>query len=153
MTESRQVLGQGSPVRQFSVMLPNRSGSLASLVRLLRNAAVEVVGVSLQNSRDAAIARILTTDPDVTSTVFLEKGIPYTECEMLVVSLRESGPGLLQCLETLMEAGLNVDFAYAVLATPGRERLLALCLAENSRAAKHLRSSGFKLLFQEDLSR
>ena len=48
----------GNPVKQFSVLLPNRAGALASLVKLLRSSAIEVVGISVQDSRDATIARL-----------------------------------------------------------------------------------------------
>ncbi len=147
------VIDHGAPVRQFAVMLPNRSGALASLVKLLRVSAVEVLGLSVQDSRDVTIARLITSDPDATSAVFIEKGIPHTECEMLVVALRESGPGLLKCLETLMAAEVNLDFAYALLATPGEQRLLALRVEDFRFAASLLHTSGFKLLYQEDLSR
>jgi len=147
------VIEPGAPVRQFSVMLPNRSGALAALVRLLRQAAVEVIGLSMQDSRDVTIARLVTSDPEQTSAVFLEKGIPHTECEMLVVALRESGPGLLQCLEVLMAAEVNIDFAYALLTTAGGQPLLGLRVEDFSFTASLLHTSGFKLLYQEDLSR
>lgn len=151
--EFSNLLDHGVPARQFSVMLPNRSGALAALVKLLRQSAVEVIGLSVQDSRDVTIARLVTSDPEMTSAVFLEKGIPHAECEMLVVGLRESGPGLLQCLETLMAAEINVDFAYALLTTSAGHPLLALRVEDLSFAASLLHTSGFKLLYQDDLSR
>jgi len=151
--EFSKVIDHGVPARQFSVMLPNRSGALASLVRLLRQSTIEVIGLSVQDSRDVTIARLITSDPEMTSAVFLEKGIPHTECEMLVVALRESGPGLLQCLETLMTAEVNIDFAYALLTAAASQPLLALRVEDFSFAASLLHTCGFKLLYQEDLSR
>jgi hypothetical protein len=56
----------------------------------------------------------------------MEKGIPHTTCELVVVALRESGPGLLQCLDTLMIAETNIDFAYALLPNPGGHSMLAM---------------------------
>ncbi|MDT8272596.1 MAG: hypothetical protein RRA35_05330, partial [Desulfomonilia bacterium] len=46
----------------------------------------------------------VVSDPDSAERLFMEKGIPHTTCEVVVVALRESGPGLLQCLDTLMIA-------------------------------------------------
>ncbi|MBN8459916.1 MAG: acetolactate synthase [Verrucomicrobia bacterium] len=151
--EFGKVIDHGAPARQFSVMLPNRSGALASLVRLLRNSAIEVVGLSVQDSRDVTIARMMVSDPDATSTLFIEKGIPHTECEMVVVGLRESGPGLLQCLEVLMAAEINVDFAYALLTESAGHSLLALRVEDFGFTVSLLHTSGFKVLYQEDLSR
>ena len=50
------------PVRQFSILLQNRVGALASLVRMLRGAKIDVIGLSVQDSRDATVARMVVTD-------------------------------------------------------------------------------------------
>jgi hypothetical protein len=143
----------GNPVKQFSVLLPNRAGALASLVKLLRGAAIEVVGISVQDSRDATIARLVVTDPDTAEQIFLEKGIPHTTCDLLVISLRESGPELLPVLDTLMVAETNIDFAYALMPSPQGHSLLALHVEDYDFAVTVLNSAGFKLVCQEELSR
>jgi hypothetical protein len=147
------LIDHGAPVRQFSVMLPNRVGALAALVKLLRASAIEVIGLSVQDSRDATVARLVVSDPDTAEHLFMEKGIPHASCELVVVSLRESGPGLLQCLDTLMIAETNIDFAYALLPSPGGHSMLALHVEDYEFAVAILHQSGFKLMYQEDLSR
>ncbi|MDB6078957.1 MAG: amino acid-binding [Akkermansiaceae bacterium] len=143
----------GSPVKQFSVMLHNRAGALAALVKLLRNAAIEVVGLSMQDSRDATVARLVVTDPETAEHIFMEKGIPYTTCDLVVLSLKESGPELLPILDTLMVAETNIDFAYALMPSQQGHALLALHVEDYDFATSILGQSGFKLLKQEDLSR
>ncbi len=151
--ESNVVASSGTPVRQFSVMLPNRVGALASLVKLLRGATIEVVGLSVQDSRDATIARLVLSDTDTAESIFCEKGIPHTLCQLVVVALKEAGPGLLQCLDILMTAETNVDFAYALL--PGRQgqAMLALHVEDYEFAVSVLNRSGFKLMYEQDLVR
>ena len=148
-----KTIAPGNPVKQFSVLLPNRAGALASLVKLLRAAAIEVVGISVQDSRDATIARLVVTDPDTTEQIFVEKGIPHTTCELVVISLRESGPELLPVLDTLMVAETNIDFAYALMPSPHGHSLLALHVEDYDFAIGVLNSAGFKLVCQEELSR
>ncbi len=143
----------GNPVKQFSVLLPNRAGALASLVKLLRGAAIEVVGLSVQDSRDATIARLVVTDPDTAEQIFVEKGIPHTTCDLLVISLRESGPELLPVLDTLMVAETNIDFAYALMPSPQGHTMLALHVEDYDFAVTVMNSAGFKLVCQEELSR
>jgi hypothetical protein len=150
-TES--IIDHGSPVRQFSVMLPNRVGALAAMVKLLRTSAIEVLGISVQDSRDATVARIVVSDPDATEQLFMEKGIPHACCELVVVALRESGPGLLQCLDSLMIAETNIDFAYALMPSSSGHSLLAMHVEDYEFAVAVLHQSGFKLMYQEELSR
>lgn len=151
--DSTNVIDHGAPVRQFSVMLPNRAGALAALVKLLRASAIEVIGLSMQDSRDATVARLVVSDPDTAEHLFMEKGIPYTNCELVVIAMRESGPALLQCLDTLMVAETNVDFAYALMPGPEGVAMLAMHVEDYEFAVSVLHTSGFKLLYQEDLSR
>lgn len=143
----------GSPVRQFSILLPNRAGALAALVKLLRLSKIEVLGLSVQDSRDATVARMVLSDPEEAEQKFIEKGIPYALSDLLVVALRESGPGLLQCLDLLMVAETNIDFAYALLPGHQGQPLLAMHVEDRDFAADVLHQGGFKLVYQEDLSR
>ncbi len=149
--DSDTIIDHGEPVRQFSVLLPNRVGALAAMVKLLRSLGIEVIGLSVQDSRDATVARLVVSDPDGTEHLFMEKGIPFTTCEL--IAMRESGPGLLQCLDTLMIAETNIDFAYALMPSPEGRSMLAMHVEDYEFALAVLHQSGFKLMYQEDLSR
>ena len=151
--ESDILVDHGAPVHQFTVMLPNRAGTLAAMVKLLRGSGIEVIGLSMQDSRDVTVVRLVVSDPETTGRLLMEKGIAHATCELLVVALRESGPGLLQCLETLMIAETNVDFAYALLPCPKGQTMLAMHVEDFEFAVAILHQSGFKLMYQDDLSR
>jgi len=143
----------GAPVLQFSVMLANRAGALESLIRLLQQARVEILGLSVQDSRDATVARIVTSDPDITLQVFLERGIPHTTCEVLVVAMREPGKGLQDCLRELRLGETNIDFAYALMPHPRGKTLLALHVEDQEFGRRVLHNAGLEVLTQDDLSR
>jgi len=141
------------PVKQFAVLLQNRVGALASLVKLLRRAGIEVIGLCVQDSRDATLARVVTSDPERTGELFIEKGIPHTVCDLLVVALRGSADDFQACLDQLMAAETNVDFVYSLMPCPGDRCLVAMHVEDRSFAATVLHRAGFKVLGQDDLSR
>ena len=151
--ETDTLIEHGDPVRQFSILLPNRVGALAALVKLLRASAIEVVGLSVQDSRDATVARLVVSDPESAEQLFMEKGIPHTTCELVVIAMRESGPGLLQTLDTLMIAETNIDFAYSLMPSPEGKSMLAMHVEDYEFATTILHQSGFTLIYQADLSR
>jgi len=144
---------EGQPVRQFSVMLQNRVGSLESLMRLVRNCGEEVIGLSMQDAKDATIVRMIVTDPDLVGQLFIEKGIPHTTCSMVVVSFRESCIELEKCLEVLKAGETNVDFAYSLLSQPEGFTVMAFHLDDHFFGAEILRNAGFRVIYQQDLSR
>lgn len=150
---SDATLPLGAPVQQFSVFLQNRAGSLETLIHLLHQSRVEMLGFSVQDSRDATVARIVTSDPDITQQIFLEKGIPHTNSDLLVVALRDAVAELQHCLRQLHLAETNLDFGYTLLPHPEGRTLVALHVEDVEFAQSVLHNAGVKIVTQEDLSR
>ena len=140
-------------VKQFSVFLINRAGALLSVVRLLEDANVLVLGLSLQDSVDVTVARLIVSDPESVETLFIEKGIPFGMCDVLVVQLRENAHGLSHCLTAFLQAETNIHFAYPLLIQPAGFSAIALHLEDIEIGASVLEGKGFKILRQLDISR
>lgn len=143
----------GPKIRQFSVLLANRAGALEALIQLLHKGRIELLGLSVQDSRDAALARIVTSDAEATEQIFVEKGIPHTTSHLVVVAFRDPGREFAECLRHLRSAETNVDFAYALLPHPEGRTLMALHLEDGEFAAGVLHCAGLKVLNEEDLCR
>jgi len=144
----------GTPVRQLSVFLHNRVGSLMALVKLLNENSIEVLGLSVQESTELTLARLVVSDPDTAETLFMEKGIPFdSTCVLTIVQLHPLEGTLVQCLAALLAAEINIHFSYPMLARPGIYPLLAIYLDEPELASEALTNAGFRVLLQEDLSR
>lgn len=148
-----EIKPNGTVPIQFSVMLKNRAGSLSSLVRLLRADNIEVIGLSVQDSRDACVVRLVLSDPDTAMRIFMEKGIPHTTSEIAVIALQESGRGLALALDTLRAAETNVDFAYSLIPHPEGRSLMAMHLEDTQFGMSVLHNAGFKVYYEEDLIR
>ena len=97
--------------------------------------------------------RLIVTDPELVGQLFLEKGIPHTTCNMVVVALREACTGLEECLQILKDGETNVDFVYSMLTHPDEYTLVAFHLDDHFFGAEILRNAGVKVMYQEDLSR
>jgi hypothetical protein len=148
-----EVIPPGQPVRQFSVFLENKVGALMRLVMLLNASHVSVLGLSVLETTDVTIVRLVVTDPDVVEQVFFERGIPFSACTLIVVELADGPAGLGRCLQSLLEAETNLLFAYPLLTHPGGRPALAFRVEDTAFGMSALVAAGFKLLFQEDLSR
>ncbi len=143
----------GSPVVQVSLMMENRVGSFSSVVTLLREAHVEVLGLSLVDSVDITIARLIVSDPDTAIQRFLERGITHSACDVVVVELEHGATGLSDCLKALLEAETNIHFSYPLLVRANGHPLLALHLEDADFSQSVLHQRGFRTLAQADLSR
>ena len=144
---------EGPLVRQFSVFLPNKVGAMLDVVKLLNAHNTHVVALSVSESTDSAIARIIVSDPEQVENVFKEHNIAFGVCEVVVVELREVATQLVKLLAALFMAEVNVHFTYPLLIQPRGQAALALHVDDNECASSVLASAGFKLLSQGEISR
>lgn len=141
------------PVRQFSVFLQNKVGALLEVVKLLNEHHVVVLALSIQDSSESSIGRMVVSDPERVSQLFHEHEIPFSECEVLVVELREGAADLARVLASLLMAEVNIYFSYPLLVRPRGRALLAMHLDDTECSSSVLRGNGFTILTQADLSR
>jgi hypothetical protein len=143
---------EGPRVLQFSVFLKNKVGALLEVVRLLNHHTLDVVGLSVQDSTDSSIVRIVVSDPEAVQ-LFKENDIPFGVCEMVVVEMEEVATDLAKMLASLLAAEVNIFFSYPLLTRPNGKAALALHVEDHECASSVLAGDGFKLLSQADISR
>ncbi len=140
-------------VRQFSVFLQNKVGALLEIVKLLNEHSVVVLALSIQDSSESSIGRMVVSDPERVKMLFHEHDIPFSECEVLVVELTEGAADLAKVLAALLMAEVNVFFSYPLLVRPRGRAVLAMHLDDLECSSSVLRGDGFHILTQADLSR
>jgi len=124
-----------------------------ALIKLLQDNSIEVLGLSMQDTTEMTLVRLVLTDPDLAGMVFIEKGIPHTDCNIVVVELSEAGHRLADCLAAFLSAELNVEFCYPLLVRPGLHPLMAFHVDDTDIAGDVLNQGGFRVFCQGDLSR
>jgi hypothetical protein len=143
----------GPLVKQFSIFLPNKVGAMLDIVKLLNTNHTHVVALSISELTDSAIARIMVSDPGGAEKLLRENDVAFGVCEMVVVEMREIATQLAKLLAALLMAEVNVHFTYALLTRPRGLAALALHVDDTECASSVLRSGGFKILSQSDISR
>src|SRR5260370_36221354 len=82
-------------VRQFNVFLANRLGALLNVVRRFEITDNRIIALSIVDSTDCAIVRVLLSDPERAYEIFEQGNLPFTESDLLVVTLPEGQQHLL----------------------------------------------------------
>jgi hypothetical protein len=143
----------GPLVKQFSVFLPNKVGAMLDIVKVLNTHNTHVVALSVSESTDSAIARIIVSDPERVEKLFQQKNVAFGVCEVVVVEIREVATQLVKLLAALFMAEVNVHFTYPLLTRPRGFAALALHVDDTECASSVLMGEGFKILSQSDISR
>lgn len=140
-------------VCQFSVFLENKVGRLLDLSKLLGSHHIHICALTVIEMADAAVARIVVSDPEGARTAFHEAGVAYSECRVIAVELPLTADRLDKILSALLEAEINIYFVYSMLIRPHDKEVLALSVEDEEMALDVLRRHEFTVLNQADISR
>lgn len=151
-TSATRTIKNRPRVPQFAVFLENKVGRLLDLVKFFSQHNIHILAISIIDTTDSAIARIVVDDPDQARTIFHEQAYAFSECNLLAVELN-SATDLHGVLASLMQAECNVHFVYSFLTRPNEKSALALHVEDNDLASSVLTQSGYRLLGQKDISR
>lgn len=140
------------PVKQFSVFAENRVGRLNDLAALFKDNNVHIMAITVLDTTDSAIIRVIVDDPDRARELMVNNDFPYTECEVLAAEIGDESK-LRGVLAALFEAEINVHYVYSFIKRPDDGSALVLSVEDSDVAAQALNRCGFKVLTQRDISR
>lgn len=139
-------------VRQFNVFLANRLGGLLSAVRRFEASDNRVIALSVIDSTDCAILRLVLSDPERAYETFEQAKLPFTETDLLVVTLPEGQQPIVQICKALLGAEISIHYAYPLMLEHAGRAALALKVEDIETASQHLQQNGFTLLSENDLN-
>ena len=139
-------------VRQFNVFVANRVGALVNVFRVFENTDVRVLSISIVDTADCAIIRMVLNDPERGVEIFERAGLMYTESDLLVVQLPDCNQPLLQICKALLSGEVNLHYAYPLLVGPHGVASLALFVENHELAVQTLTAKGFTVFTENDLN-
>jgi len=135
---------------QFSVFLENRCGKLLELVEILDGHALRLVALSVVDSADYAVVRLVTSRGELARRLLQRHDMRFSEAEILVVELGPHHTLSKLCI-SLLSAELNIHYAYPLMVRPHGMPTIALHTDDQILAGQILRRKMFTLLGENDL--
>ena len=140
-------------VKQISVFLENRPGCLHDMTKALAEAGIDLRGLSLAETSDFGIVRLIVDDVLGTANTLKDAGFVASMTEVLAVEVPNVPGGLNRVLEILDGTGINVEYMYAILGNKSSNTAYMIFrVDDNDKASFALNIAGVKLLSAEELS-
>lgn len=137
-------------IRQFSVFLQNRVGALLELVRKFELANNRIVALSVVDSADCSIVRIVLCDPERAYETFRAAKLPFLESDLLVVKMPGGPHPMGNICKALLAAEINIHYAYSLI-VDGDQPALALHVDDHETSVFTLQKQGFTIFSENDL--
>ncbi len=123
---------------QFSVFLVNKPGVLAQVTTALAKAKVNVVALTLVDSSEHGVLRVVCEDPDRARKALAKTHDRFTETEVLAAELTNEPGAFAQAAGKLAEAHINISYAYATGGAPGGRSTAIFKVADLRKALRVL---------------
>jgi hypothetical protein len=140
-------------IRQLSLFLENRPGQLRVPCKVLGDAGIDILTMSLADTQQFGILRLVVKDWEKAKKVLEAAGIVVNVTDVLAIDVPDRPGGIASVLEAFEKANLGVEYMYALDA--GRERgkfaTLVFRLGDPEKAAGLLRDAGVKILSAQEL--
>jgi len=142
----------GPRVRQISFFLQNRVGALLGVARKLEELNIHICAVSIQDSADHAVIRMVVDRPSLAKEALVERGLNVFENELVAVELPiERGIGLPRILSALLMAEVNVHYIYSLIVQSNNHPVLAFHVDTMDTASQVLKQQGLVLVGQDQI--
>jgi len=141
-------------IKQISVFLENKPGSLYGMTGVLAQHKIDMRALSLAETSDFGIARIIVDDVYNAANVLKDAGYVYSVTPVLGVAIPDTPGGLNKVLQVLTNAKVNVEYMYAFLGGKNAEHAYMIVrVADNAAAAAALAERGIQVVEQEEMNR
>ena len=133
-------------VKQLTVFVENQPGKLAEITRILAGAAIDMKALSIADTRDFGILRLIVSDTEKAEAVLKIAGFLVQVTEVVGVRLSDTPGALSRALEALDAGDVNIEYLYAFLAPHPGSADVVLRVANNADAERILHRAGFTIL-------
>ncbi len=140
-------------VKQISVFLENRPGTLHNLTKILAEGGIDLRAMSLAETKDFGIARMIVDDVYEAATILKDAEFVNSLTPVLAVALDDVKGGLAKILYEFTKAGVNVEYMYSALASKATGQAYMIMRVTDTEAAERtLAGMKVRLVSQEELS-
>ena len=140
-------------IKQITVFVQNNQGSVVSVTEALSNNNINLRALSIAETQDFGILRLIVNDEGAAEKVLAENGFLLKVIDVVGVKIGDQPGKLTEALAVLDKANINVEYLYAFMARTEKHAYVVLRVEDNQKAEEALTSAGFKMISEADVKK
>ncbi len=137
-------------IEQLTVFVENREGHVADILEVLANKGINLLSLTLADSADYGLLRLVVEDPENAKAILKEAGYTASITKVLAIKLSNTVGSLKQLLSKFDENNINIDYMY-VLSLKGESVSVVIKTKDAEAAGKLLEAQGVEFVKASDL--
>lgn len=138
-------------IHQISVFLENRIGQLAEITKLLADSNVDIRALSIAETSDYGLARMIVDDSYKASSILLQHGDILSMTPVWAVEVPDRAGGLADLLEVLAEAHVDVEYMYSLFTKKDGHAYMVMRISDEPRFISTLGDRKIKIMTKDEL--
>lgn len=138
-------------IKQLSIFVENKVGRLQSIINALGENDINISALSIADTTDFGILRIIVDDPDKAKLVLKGLGVISKTTEVVAVYIDDRSGGLAAVLSLVSDAGIGIEYMYAFLGRTEGKALMVLKADDEVNLEKVLTENGIELAKPEEI--
>ena len=144
-------MGESNTIQQLSVFLENREGRLDDVLKVLAENEVNIVALSLADTSDYGMLRMVVSDPHKGRQALKEAGITAMLTDVVALRVPHATGSLSKAMHQIVEGEVNVEYMYAF--ANGNDAAAVLKSDDPARVTDILKGSGFDVYSADEAYR
>ena len=140
-------------IKQITVFIQNKKGTVVSVTDILAKSNVNLRALSIAETQDFGILRLIVNDQETAVKVLEENGYLIKVIDVIGVKIGDAPGKLTAALDVLDKADINVEYLYAFMARTEKHAYVVLRVEDNAVAEEALTSAGFKMISEADINK
>lgn len=137
---------------QISVFIENKEGRLAEVTAILRDAQVNIRALSLADTTDFGVLRLIVNDNEKATAALKREGFTVGKTQVLAVEVQDEPGGLNNVLDPLWENGVNVEYMYAFANPQCKNAIMIFRFDDLVKAQEILARKNIKVISNQEIS-
>ena len=141
-------------IKQISVFVENKPGAMSAMTGVLAENEIDMRALSLAETGDFGIVRIIVKDLYKATTVLKDAGYIHSLTDVLGVKIPDVPGGLNKVLTILEDTGINIDYMYAFMGNGVTKHAYMIFRVEDVQSAQNaLVEKGIHMISKEDIEK
>ena len=138
-------------ILQLSIFVENRPGRMAEVTEALATSGVDVRALTLADTSDFGLLRLIVTKPDVAVEALQQNGIMVRLSEVLAIAVSDKPGEFAQAVRILADAQVNIEYLYAFLSRKDGDAVIIMRVDDPEKGAGALSQNGIRLLGENEV--
>ena len=140
-------------IKQLTVFVENKQGAVVSITETLSAANVNLRALSIAETEEFGILRLITKDTELAKNLLAEEGYLIKTTEVIGVKISDEAGKLSEALKVLDAQKINMEYLYAFMARTEKHAYVVIRVENNEAAEKALTDAGFRLVTEADVNK